>query len=433
MDWNFTISQALPWRSVFEVSYVANKSQNEWIDGGNGKLGDLNNMYAGTFFRPDPTTGVNVSPNAPTCTGAFNNEWTGCAAGPPPNASLTQSFNSNNYRPLNNYQDVYLLSHGSYANYNSLQVTWQKQSGPITFLTNYTFAKVLGINDGQTDNGAGNGSVVDPFSIHNNYGPLAYDHTHILNLSYVWNMPKFVHGNAILGGAVNGWQFSGYTTWQSGAALQPNLPDLNATYAGLTYPTNATPNLPDNTFVMANGLHATNVNPSTWFGSSSYNMLMPTLVCNPQHHKSGAYFNPNCFGMPAYGQQGPLQWPYLRGPAYFDSDLALFKNFQITERQKLQFRISAVNFLNHPLRQFALAGNSDETLNFQDTYTVPILASATGSAGNECAFLNRPVSHGVCQASVTGISPYNTNATTTGIPAFKTGSRTLNFAVKYFF
>ena len=43
MDWNLTVSQALPWRSVLEVSYVANKSENEWIDGGNGKLDDLNN------------------------------------------------------------------------------------------------------------------------------------------------------------------------------------------------------------------------------------------------------------------------------------------------------------------------------------------------------------------------------------------------------
>jgi len=80
-----------------------------------------------------------------------------------------------------------------------------------------------------------------------------------------------------------------------------------------------------------------------------------------------------------------------------------------------------------------LAGTSDETLNFQDSYTVPILASATGSGGNECQAVGAPVKHGVCQASVTGISPYNTNATTTGIPAFKTGARTLNFAVKYFF
>jgi hypothetical protein len=448
MNWNFTISQALPWRSVLEISYVGNKSQNEWINGSNGKLGDLNNIYPGTFFRPDPATGVNVSPNAPACTNntAFDSRWNGCLNGPP-NSSYTQSFNSNHYRPMNNYQDVYLLSHGSYANYNSLQVSWQKQSGPITFLTNYTFGKAMGINDGQSDNGPTQGAVVDPFSIHNNYAPLAYDHTHILNLSYVWNMPKFIHGNPILGGAVNGWQFSGYTTFQSGANLQANLPNLNANYPGLTYPSNGAPDLPDNTITLANGMKSTNVNTSTWFGSSSYNNLLPILTCNPSKNlKSGQSFNPACFGMPAYGQQGPLQWPYMRGPAYFDSDLALFKNFQITERQKLQFRISAVNFLNHPLRQFGLAGNSDQSLNFTHNYTVPIqgidlglVPARTGSAGNECAFLfPNDSAHGIdsagyCHPQVTGISPTNTNATTTGIPAFKTGARILNFAVKYYF
>jgi len=433
MNWNFTISQALPWRSVFEISYVGNKSQNEWINGANGKLGDLNNIVPGAFFRPDPIKGLNTSPNAPTC-GTGNTSYTGCNASN--TANYTAGFNSNDYRPLNNYQDIYLLFHGSYANYNSLQMSWQKQSGPVTFLANYTFSKVLGINDGQSDNGPSQGAVVDPFSIHNNYGPLAYDHTHILNLSYVWNMPKFIHGNPILGGAVNGWQFSGYTTFQSGAALQPNLVNLNATYAGLSYPTNQWPDLPDNTILMANGLRSTNVNPSTWFGSSSYNNLLPTLTCNPSKGlKSGQSFNPGCFGMPAYGQQGPLQWPYMRGPNYFDSDLALFKNFQITERQKLQFRISAVNFLNHPLRQFGLAGNSDQELNFTRTYTVPISGAKFGTNGQECAalgFANVPAS-GTCNAQVTGISQTNTNATTTGIPAFKTGSRILNFAVKYYF
>ncbi len=185
-----------------------------------------------------------LSPNAPACTTSTPtaNQPLACAGR---RSELALTFNANDWRPLNVYQDVYLLYHGSYANYNSLQVSWQKQSGPVTFLMNYTFAKVLGITDGQTDNGAGNGSVVDPFSIRNNYGPLAYDHTHILNASYVWNMPKFVHGNAILGGAVNGWQLSGYTTYQSGATLQPNLGgNLNAAYAGgLTMPTNAMPSL----------------------------------------------------------------------------------------------------------------------------------------------------------------------------------------------
>jgi len=431
MNWNVTISEALPWRSVFEISYVANKSQNEFIDGSGTNLGNVNNVLPGRFFLPDPIQGFNMSPNTPTCTGAFNGQYTHCAQY---NLNYTPVFNANDYRPLNNYTNVDVVNHGSYANYNSLQATWQKQSGPVTFLANYTFSKVLGIQDGETDNGPGNGVGGDPFSIHNNYGPLAYDHTHIVNLSYVWNMPKFVHGNAILGGAVNGWQFSGYTTFQSGAALQPNLTNLNANYPGVTYPTNQAPDLPDLTFPLPNGLRSTQPSTSSWFGSNAYNDLLPTLICNPRSHGKSQYFNPNCFGMPAYGQQGQLQWPYMRGPNYFDWDLGLFKNFQITERQKLQFRISAVNWLNHPLRQFGLANTSDESLNFADNYTVPILASATGSAGNECAALgNLQVSHGVCQARVTGISPYNTNATTTGIPAFKTGARIVNFAVKYYF
>lgn len=453
MNYNVTVSQALPWRSVLEVSYVGNKSQNEWIDGGNGKVGDQNNVPYGGFFLPDPTGsntggatfGKLMSPNAPSCGSGTptNNQPLACAG--PYGANYKLTFNANDWRPLNVYQDVYLLYHGSYANYNSLQVSWQKQSGPVTFLTNYTFSKTLGITDGQTDNGAGNGSVVDPFNIRNNYGPLAYDHTHILNFSYVWNMPKFYHGNPVLGGAVNGWQVSGYTTYQSGAALQPNAGgNLNASFAGgLTMPTNAMPSLPDNSIRLPNGLAAVNVNTQTWLGISPDNsgfVLMPTLLCNPSKGlKSGQHFNPSCFGMPAYGQEGPFQWPYMRGPAYFDSDLALFKNFQITERQKLQFRISAVNFLNHPLPQFNLAGgNTDEKLSFQNNYTTFISNTApAGSAGNQCAYALANISGttaatGGCNVPVVGISPIN-NSSATGVPKFKTGSRYLTFAVKYFF
>jgi hypothetical protein len=382
MDWNVSVAQALPWRSVFELSYVANQSKDEFINGANGKINDINNVPVGYFFKPDPVltaqnggTSVFVSPNAP-------------------NGSGYPAFNAQHFRPMTNYQDVYLMTHGSYANYNSLQASWQKQAGSVNFLINYTFSKVLGIRDGQTDNGPGNGPVVDPFVLRNNYGPLDYDHTQILNLSYVWNMPKFVHGNKFLEGGINGWQFSGYTTYQAGAPLQPNLNgNLNAQWPG---------GLPvGSEITMPNGLLSNAVNPATWFGTNAINNLLPVVTCNPKVHAAGAFFNPTCFAPPAYGQQGTLNWPYLRGPAYFDSDLALFKNFQISERQKLQLRVSAVNFLNHPLRQFGLAGNGDQQLSF------------VNSDGT--------------------LSQNNTNPTTTGKPAFTTGSRTMTFAVKYYF
>jgi hypothetical protein len=350
------------------------------------------------------------------------------------------------YRPLTQYGDLYIISHGGYANYNSLQASWQKQSGPVTFLTNYTFSKVLGTRDGQTDNGAGNGRGVDPFNLKSNYGPLAYDHTHIINLSYVWNLPKFVHGSKILGGAVNGWQLSGWTTYQSGAPIQPNTGgNLNAIFAGgLTVPlqgsqTNTGNLLPDNSILLPNGLRSNAVNAGTWYGTDQngggYVTMVPRLSCDPSKNlHSGQYFNPNCFTTPGYGQLGTIQMPYMRYPAYFNSDLAVFKNFQINERQKLQFRLSATNWLNHPLPQFALNGNGDITVNLQQSTPLSIPDTATNtSGGNVCSSLGLSVSGGSCTYNVISVAPSNTNATTTGKPGSKVGSRTLTFTLKYYF
>ncbi len=477
-DWNMTVSQAMPWRSVLEVSYVANKSQNQLLNSGNSGDTNQNAVQPGGYFFPDAAKGgLYTSTSALTCNNS-GNDGNGVpkAAGnaldciqPGPNGgtraqNYNAGFQANDFRKLVNYQDINIVTHGGYANYNSLQVGWQKASGPVTFLTNYTFSKVLGTRDGQTDNGAGNGTSVDPFNLANNYGQLAYDHTQTFNAGYVWNMPKFVHGNKLMEGSVNGWQLSGFSTYSQGAPLQPNLNgNLNAGFAGgLTVPTLGAPDLPDYSIPLPNGLKANNVNPGSWYGTDGgaggYRQLLPALVCDPRKHASGLYFNPNCFTTPALGAHGVNNWPYVRGPAYFDSDLALFKNFQISERQKVQLRISAINFLNHPLPQFGLAGNADESLNLASGGTVPIPLgnmpnAASGWNGvilnagqpnqviypnTECGYLNyvgqtNGATSTDCLAVVHGISPTNTNTNLTGKPKFKTGSRTLTFALKYYF
>ncbi len=257
-------------------------------------------------------------------------------------------------------------------------------------MANYTFSKVLGIRDGVSQNGANAGNTVDPFNIGANYGVLSFDHTHIFNAGYVFTLPSPVHGNRLLAGTVNGWELSGLTQWQSGAPLQPSTNgNLNASYGN----------------VLMNG-NSVGVSAQSWLGSNAAGLVLePLLTCDPRSGlKSGQYFNTSCFTPPPPGKNGDLIWPYIHGPAYLDTDLAIFKNFKITERQGLQFRFSAFNFINHPNKQFNLNGNSDVSLNFTNTSTGAHL-----------------------------LSPTNTNSVTTGYPAFEVGDRLVEFAIKYNF
>ena len=49
---------------------------------------------------------------------------------------------------------------------------------------------------------------------------MEYDHTKVFNLSFSYKLPKPIHNNLILGEVVNGWQLSGYTTYEDGAPYQ---------------------------------------------------------------------------------------------------------------------------------------------------------------------------------------------------------------------
>jgi hypothetical protein len=98
--------------------------------------------------------------------------------------------------------------------------------------------------------------------------------------------------------------------------------------------------------------------------------LNPIVTCDPSSGLGSHQFvNANCFAAPTtVGQNGPTLLPVSYGPAYFNSDLGIFKNFNITESKRLQFRVQAYNFLNHPLWSFPDASNL--TLKFsQDPVT----------------------------------------------------------------
>jgi len=182
-----------------------------------------------------------------------------------------------------------------------------------------------------------NGNAGDSFNIRNDYGPLAYDRTNIFNASYNFDLGSKYRGYRVVRGLANGWQISGITNLQSG----PNLLAINySTNFNLTgQPGPASQNAIGNLY---------------YLGTPDIN-LQPTVLCNPGVGLGKRqYANGACFGFPAQGgANGSFNLPYLRGPAYFQSDLTLIKDFHLREQHTLEFRGAAFNFLNYKLKTFS--------------------------------------------------------------------------------
>ena len=322
-SYSFTISQRMPWSSTAEVAYVGNHASD--LSNYNSSVGALNDLPVGTLFQPQ-----NV--------GLFGK--TGSITGTPNvQALLPYPLYASNGVSTGGIQQI---DHIEYSNYNSLQASWNKQSGRGNWLLNYTFSKALGIRGENGTSGVG-----DPLNINNDYGVLPNDRTHLFNAAYVYNEGTVYHGNKLVGGVINGWQLSGLTQIQSGVPLQANT-SSNFGMGG-NFPAGAT---------LPNGVSVAGVPITDDLVTGTPNEEeQPILTCDPRDNLGkNQFINGNCFALPTPGHNGSFIFPYIKGPMFFNSDLSLFKNFQLSESKKIQIRGSFYNFLNHPLTSFNPAG-----------------------------------------------------------------------------
>jgi hypothetical protein len=258
---------------------------------------------------------------------------------------------------------------------------------------NYTYGKSLGIV-GTGGSGATLGGVAasqNPFDLRANYGALAGDRRNLFNAAYSFNLGNIVHGNKFAAGAVNGWQILGTTQLQSGANLTGATSNFSGGYNNL------------NGAIIPGSISAANpdgiqISNQSIMGTNAL-QLNPYLTCNPTSNLgSHQWINGNCFNFTTQpGFAGPTMLPAIYGPAFFNSDLGLFKNFQIKESMKLQFRVEAQNFLNHPL--WSMSQGNALNLNF--------VQQASGS-----------------------LAQTNPNF---GIAQYKTGQRIVQLVAKFYF
>jgi len=369
-SYSLTVAERMPWHSLLEVAYVGSKS--DYLSNYNNNFDQINDIGVASMFN------ANVCGATPNSTGTMQCGWL-----PNCDPTLTDGSGASCNHPDNNHGNGYtsdqvqkarplsygslkIINHKMYSNYNSLQVTWNKQAGHLTILSNYTFGKALGIRG---ENGAATG---DPLNLRTNYGTLPNNRTHIFNLAYVYDFPTIHNANRFVKGAANGWQVSGVTQYQTGADLQAAVTS-NFSYSAF---------IPKGTTFMGKTLavpvQASNGNV---LGTTDLT-LMPTLTCDPRSGlKQNQYINGACFTPFATpGVQGNYVWPVLTGPGFFNTDMSVLKNFTFgqSENRKLQLRFSGYNFVNHPNRTF-ISSDPGLKLSFNSS---GVLNSNFGSATN---------------------------------------------------
>ncbi len=329
-SWSLTWSQRLGFHTVMEASYVGNSSFHQDTPGGTGNGGlDFNYVPWGSELQYEQ---VCNAPNAPAeynC-GGHNDDW---------------------WRPYQNYSTITWYTHSLDQNYNGFQLSFTRTTGRLSYAANYTFSKALG-ESGVFNS---NGNVVDPFDARGrSYGPLPYDRSQVLNLTYSFILPSFgkrwFGGNPVAEGFLDGWQFSGISSFSSGAPFNFGSGQNGQShgFSQIGCPSNG---------VMPSGYRCTpspagysvNFNGDTINGTpdSTVNMF---VVCDPRANlKPNQFFNANCFKSPSPGNNGEYQFPYIHGPSFMSNDLGVFKNFALgkSESQKIQVRIEGFNFLNH--------------------------------------------------------------------------------------
>ena len=319
-NWNVTISRQLPWSSIGEISYIGNRSRDLASAGNGGSTGintyDINLIQQGAML-------------------SSNN------GGADPNTLNAANF----YKTIPGYSDLYVISNNGRANYNGLQAIWARTRGRYTVNLNYTFSKAEGVL------GTGGGNLINEFNVNQNIGVLPNSRKQLFNAAYAIELPK-ANVNKWAGGVVNGWEVTGVLQVQSG----PNLTgyqnqNFGMSYSGVSGTNGSSAIIPGSKSAQnPDGIEISNL---SLLGTPEI-QLNPILACNPASGlKAHQYINASCFQAPTQvGQNGPTILPAIYGPAYFNWDMGLFKNFAITESQRLQFRFNFYDFLNHPLSSF---------------------------------------------------------------------------------
>jgi hypothetical protein len=298
-QFNLTIDQQIAKNYTLTVSYIGNKGTHLFISR------EYNYAPISSFIQKPPASAGNVSAIAYNnsdavlsrrrrlgsvqCQGAAGSSTTGPCYGP-----------------------MEMLEPTGWSNFNSIQVSLNHRFNQgFSLLASYVYAKYLDIVSYTAEGGNG---PRDPENFALDYGPSDNDVRHRFTASYIYQLPRSKTSNIFLSGLINGWQNQGIITAQTG-----------------------TP------YSVRSGVNSA----ATGVGSETAN-LVPGQRIVPQNHATTTYLNPAAFSNATAGTFGNTGRNTFFGPSLVNVDFSLFKEFNIHERGKVQFRGELFNLFNHP-------------------------------------------------------------------------------------
>jgi hypothetical protein len=234
-------------------------------------------------------------------------------------------------RPIPTWGDITYVFNGGKSRYDAFQMKYEWRMGAdVNILSSLTLSSAKDNAAGALENQ--NGNFPSPQDINNlaaDYGPSAYNQPYNWTTSFVWSLP-FGKGKRY-GGSMStamdllagGWQLAGINTVTPGEMVTLQYtPTAAFQVSGIT---------------------------NDFSGANNYR---PNVTCDPYaaagQQSITNWFNTACVSLPTDPSQpfGNAPRNNVRGPGFWQFDLAASKNFAVGDRTKLQFRLEAFNLFN---------------------------------------------------------------------------------------
>jgi hypothetical protein len=253
----------------------------------------------------------------------------------PGTVQANPGVNINALRPYLGFATIRLSENAGRSIYNGLQVNLERRfRNGLGFGVAYTLSRLR-------DNASHRRNP-----LYNAYDDSGYwavsdnDRTHLFNVHYVWELPFWRNQDTLLKKVLGGWQVSGVTYFQSGIPLPiARAEDIAGVGDTTAQPWDLVgdPNIDNPAFS-----DGRNVDQNFWFNPAAFARPAPGTFGNAGRNPAG-----------------------LRSPSFHNSDIALFKTIPVGGTRRLQFRVEAFNFLNHPVLGNP-AGNAASTTGGQN-------------------------------------------------------------------